>query len=906
MKTETKMRNPVWYSILTTLILFINPSSTTITLAFKSVHNLQIKQRLSTNVVTLRPASTRFSVGNPNERENDEYENESLRPSLSSSISRRRFIPVATTVTTGIILTSSSHSAQALYEVDRKSGELFSSKNQMLGRGGSDAARGVSLTQRQSQATAVSDKKLFSSREPIQDLYNTRFITYLARFLLTFDPPSRAWWIENVPSGKSKQDKESTFASFAESVEVGLADYFLGPYGSYASVQAAKAGISAAAPANSFQTKQSNSPTKEKEKKKIEGKKYVKERRQGIINLLALLQARYTAKEEKLQLAILFSFITDPALQPTKQITALLGESDNASIESIEIVKDKYMTVDKKNYKESKIEEVKRNMELNTHGGYSINQIPKITISPPPALGKDYKCAIAKPIMRQTSRILKIRVTDGGSGYKSAPTVTVSTGKKTNDFQPCHAAAILGRDGEVDEIIVLNPGFGYADEGITVQISPPSSKNSKKKKTFMTATASAELEYEISRIDLINGGNGYVSSAFPEISISIEPPADDPDWVLPDSKLPLTEQFTQARVTQTRDSTNTVIDVKNGDYSNKDEITENKWRTILADLKRDPTKVLPNSLRPQLRPASDSLLTSSVTSTTAIAATITSQQNMLYTVPLFTSIPDNSKFYNKLQFSPLFRDVDPIFGGLGIAPVTKRAMTLGVNEYTRLALSGAICTVLVRTLLNPLELVKTKIQLKNDLELLEFASQKAIKTGPRTKEVLHNRLKPDNPMADTNVTESSSLVQTLEKTEIIHKDKNTPKAATTESSTFGTISSMIELRGPQSLFQSADVTFLASLVFGSLGFGATELFRRSFTLSFFEGGDGESELIILLAAAVATIVTSFAASPFEMMRVRSMGLVEPKAFGEVLGEFLVSLDKFKSSSPCSFMCKKGL
>ena len=42
------------------------------------------------------------------------------------------------------------------------------------------------------------------------------------------------------------------FAEFAESVEVGLADYFVGPYGSYANPTAAKAGLSAKAPQTSL------------------------------------------------------------------------------------------------------------------------------------------------------------------------------------------------------------------------------------------------------------------------------------------------------------------------------------------------------------------------------------------------------------------------------------------------------------------------------------------------------------------------------------------------------------------------------------------------------------------------------------------------------------------------------
>ena len=88
-------------------------------------------------------------------------------------------------------------------------------------------------------------------------------------------------------------------------------------------------------------------------------------------------------------------------------------------------------------------------------------------------------------------------------------------------------------------------------------------------------------------------------------------------------------------------------------------------------------------------------------------------------------------------------------------------------------------------------------------------------------------------------------------------------------------------------------------MFGSFGFGATELFRRSFTAAFFsdvDGSDKGSELILLLAAALATVVTAAAASPFELLRVRSMGLIEPEKWTTVLKNFLVSLRLFIEST----------
>eukprot|EP00554_Chaetoceros_debilis_P000028 CAMPEP_0194091142 /NCGR_PEP_ID=MMETSP0149-20130528/41763_1 /TAXON_ID=122233 /ORGANISM="Chaetoceros debilis, Strain MM31A-1" /LENGTH=236 /DNA_ID=CAMNT_0038775621 /DNA_START=1 /DNA_END=707 /DNA_ORIENTATION=- len=218
----------------------------------------------------------------------------------------------------------------------------------MLGGGGSDMARGIEL-----QSRSGKDNKAFTERSVglLQPVYNTRFITYLSRFLLNCDPAARSWWQEQTFSKEGKisvdSQKKLRFAEFAESVEVGLADYFVGPYGSYASVQAAKAGLLANAPATSSSQAVNDSKSKgfrlpgDKNKNQqplITDEKALKSAKQGVLNLLALLQARYTAPQEKLQLAILFTLITDPQIQPTKAIRSIIGEADNASISEIEVV----------------------------------------------------------------------------------------------------------------------------------------------------------------------------------------------------------------------------------------------------------------------------------------------------------------------------------------------------------------------------------------------------------------------------------------------------------------------------------------------------------------------------------------------------------------------------------------
>jgi hypothetical protein len=196
---------------------------------------------------------------------------------------------------------------------------------------------------------------------------------------------------------------------------------------------------------------------------------------------------------------------------------------------------------------------------------------------------------------------------------------------------------------------------------------------------------------------------------------------------------------------------------------------------------------------------------------------------------------------------------------------------LSASEYGRLALSGALCTVAVRTALNPLELIKTKQQLQNDNELATFARE---------------RLRRKAKSSDQESSKSHSLDKHTDVQVVTEKTSDTK----VKLGTIDMITSLVELRGPKSLFQSADITFLASIMFGSFGFGATELFRRNFSAWFASdtGGGPGSETILLFAAALGTVVTAAAASPFEVLRVRSMGLLEPKKWTAVLEDFLVS------------------
>jgi hypothetical protein len=76
-------------------------------------------------------------------------------------------------------------------------------------------------------------------------------------------------------------------------------------------------------------------------------------------------------------------------------------------------------------------------------------------------------------------------------------------------------------------------------------------------------------------------------------------------------------------------------------------------------------------------------------------------------------------------------------------------------------------------------------------------------------------------------------------------------------------------------------------VFGLFGFGATELFRRSFSAVFFdETAAGPSEFLLLAAATLSTLLTCAVGAPFEILRVRSMSTTENQGVNKVFTDFI--------------------
>lgn len=777
---------------------------------------------------------------------------------------------------------SPSSSIAGVAELDTSTGSLYTPKREMLS-GGSDAARGVAVVETRQTAGGT----LLKPGQTLQTVYETRFIAYLSRFLINFDPAANAWWAKNALGATADESLSSngnididraaldnTFAEFANSVEIGLADYFVGPYGSYSSLSAMKAGINAKTPAKSKRPDDDDRsgnglgtglvrnliteylPMMDTGKKRKNTTDRDNIAKQGVLNLYTLLKARYNTKTAKRQLAILFSFFSNPNLQPTAEIRSLLGEVDNATITEIRLIRPLISS------------ESTSRTSSRRGGGYSYSTPPTIEVDPPPALGADYKRCKARPVMKRTSRILRIKVTDGGQGYTKAPDVYISSGLG----RPCSACAVIDREGHVESVIVLDPGYGYGKRSVppTVTIAPPDYRGIAQSGKSRQALARAELEYEIVSVQLEQNGSGYVATE--PATVRITPSEEDPDWYVDTPEAAAAEAVFSAQVTEMRGPKGNIVYRPGSSGASVTLPTER--------VRSDPTELLPSSLRPEL----NSLGT--------------------YIIPSIAAI----RTYDDVMDNPRFRAVDPLFGAIGTIPAQKSAAELKPSEYARLALSGAVCTVLVRTALNPLELVKTKLQLENDVDLLNYATQAKRKppTPPTPLKPLPRGESWSDPIIEQLSPEESSVaVATRPKANTMAEHSSTTSVkqpAPVKIASTDLIFGLVEMRGPAALFQSADITFLASLAFGSLGFGATELFRRSFTMAFFMGEDGgqfKTEVVLLLAATMATILTSAVAAPLELLRVRSMGLVKPKPWTEVLADFLEEKSKSDSTGQIS-------
>ena len=317
--------------------------------------------------------------------------------------------------------------------------------------------------------------------------YPLSFITYLSRFLFVFDDECQQFWYtqaQAIPPKSTKEEVESIrlqqFGQFAASVEVGLID-FEDTDGPARLIDSLVKRYGPASSNNSTDSTTTTATTSTTD------------------SSLEYNQAKRKARKSKealRQIALLFSLITKD--QPVDCITQILAADDDACIETIEM--------------------------MDSGAGYPPPgyTTPNVVFPDPPTMGTDFDADIAKgtAIMKESGRILKIELTQGGRGYISPPQVQISYPE--GESLPASANAILGKKkqkGTVEKIELINPGKGYTSSSdITVTISPPDGDTA----DGVTATAKAVLEYEVAGINITSKGTGYAAER--AINIEIDPP----------------------------------------------------------------------------------------------------------------------------------------------------------------------------------------------------------------------------------------------------------------------------------------------------------------------------------------------------------------------------------------------
>jgi hypothetical protein len=358
-----------------------------------------------------------------------------------------------------------------------------------------------------------------------------------------------------------------------------------------------------------------------------------------------------------------------------------------------------------------------RRIQILEPGCIYIHGIPPTVVVSPP--GRRGRAAAGRAVLDGKGGVREVILTDKGSGYTDGDIVTV-------------------------QFIARGPGEMDMEQRIELGVEEPEPASCRG-----PARAAALLDREVDRIELLEGGAGYVKQI--GANVTIDPP------VLCGGEL------------------------------------DGEAATAVAELSPvERRKTGPPDM-------------------TYTPSSLSSQLGQL--LP-----PGVALGYNPLrgQYVVLAKELDlmrgtstmmdPIFGPVGKSPL-ERESKLSLDDYLRLALSGGICIMMVRTGLTPLEIVKTRLQVRPDL-------YRGWSDG---------------------------------------------------------ITKIREEGGKNPFFKGFDCTALVSFILGALGFGFKEYFRRLLEDWVGKGASEVFSIpIILAASAMATVISACLTCPIEAVRIRIM------------------------------------
>jgi len=182
--------------------------------------------------------------------------------------------------------------------------------------------------------------------------------------------------------------------------------------------------------------------------------------------------------------------------------------------------------------------------------------------------------------------------------------------------------------------------------------------------------------------------------------------------------------------------------------------------------------------------------------------------------------------------------LDPLFGPLGRSPLARKR-ALGAQQFALLALSGALCTAAVRSVLQPLDVVKTGVQLAR--------AQGQDGVGEQAGDG----------------ASAASLGEYVDAAcELTLAD------------------------GPAALYKGVDATLALASVSGFASFGLNELFRRWLEEWFGGGPEEPGPLVVLVASVLAVLAAALVSCPLETLRVRAMAPKESRSFAALTSDAL--------------------
>ena len=383
--------------------------------------------------------------------------------------------------------------------------------------------------------------------------------------------------------------------------------------------------------------------------------------------------------EARRQLALLFSLL--PKWQPVAQLRNLLGEMDDASVASVEL----------------------------TFGGagYDSRAAAPLVLLPNPDAA-DGRPAALQATLGATGRLRGVAIRDGGSGYsqRSPPRVVLPPpmtlgGRRASGF------AVVSDGGAVTSIVIVDGGDGYAAaprQIVTcgVEAPPPAERGSGVVRRPCVAEALPDLE--VVGVELADSGSGYSLSGNADGGglgwAVVQPPSACAGYRAPSdavaaeagaaaaavrvgfaSKRGAAAVAAQAQAALLRDSgvLPTVPLVPSGAFR---LLGAGATSSQLAGLLPPDTPVLVGAA-----PAGAEGDGAAGGATFCVAASLKAM----------ASGSDGG------------RPSASVFGAVGTSPL-EMDQAYTVSAYARLALAGAVCQIISRGALTPLELVKSRLQ----------------------------------------------------------------------------------------------------------------------------------------------------------------------------------------------------